>query len=61
MDWILLVTIKPRFNEPLFNAVVGITNDFLYPNNEEILCSCSFHTNQRKANSSCGDIYVAFC
>ena len=36
MDWILLVTVKPRFNEPLFNAVVGTTNDFLYPNSSKI-------------------------
>ena len=36
MDWILLVTVKPRVNESLFNAVVGITNDFLYPNSSKI-------------------------
>ena len=36
MDWILLVTVKPRVNKPLFNAVVGITNDFLYPNSSKI-------------------------
>ena len=35
-DWILLVTVKPRVNESLFNAVVGITNDFLYPNSSKI-------------------------
>ena len=36
MDWILLVTVKPRFNEPLFNAFVGITSDFLYRNSSKI-------------------------
>ena len=36
MDWILLVTVKPRVNESLFNAVVGITNDLLYPGSSKI-------------------------
>ena len=22
---------EPRFNEPLYNEVLGMTNDFLYP------------------------------
>ena len=26
-----LYTEKPRFNEPLYNEVLGITNDFLQP------------------------------
>ena len=28
---ILFVTVEPRFNEPLFNEVLDITNDFLQP------------------------------
>ena len=24
-------TVKPRFNEPLYNEVLGITNDILHP------------------------------
>ena len=28
--------VKPRFNEPLYNEVLGMTNDFLYPSNSEI-------------------------
>ena len=26
-----LTTVAPRFNEPLYNEVLGITNDFLQP------------------------------
>ena len=26
-------TVKPRYNEPLYNEVLGITNDFFYPSN----------------------------
>jgi len=26
-----LTTVKPRFNEPLFNEVLGITNDIFHP------------------------------
>ena len=29
-------TVEPRYNEPLYNEVLGITNDFLYPNNSKI-------------------------
>ena len=25
------ITVEPRFNEPLYSDVLGITNDFLYP------------------------------
>ena len=28
--------IEPRFNETLYNEVLGITNDFLYPSNSKI-------------------------
>ena len=24
-------TVEPLFNEPLYNEVLGVTNDFLYP------------------------------
>ena len=27
----LLSTVEPRYNEPLNNEVLGITNNFLYP------------------------------
>ena len=26
-----MFTVEPRFNEPLYNEVLGITNDFLQP------------------------------
>ena len=29
-------TVEPRYNEPLYNEVLGITNDFLYPNNSKM-------------------------
>ena len=29
-------TVEPRCNEPLYNEVLGITNDFLYPNNSKM-------------------------
>ena len=29
-------TVEPRYNETLYNEVLGITNDFLYPNNSKI-------------------------
>jgi len=29
--------VEPRYNEPLFNEVLGITNDFLFPGNEPSL------------------------
>ena len=30
-------TVEPRYNEPLYNEeVLGITNNFLYPNNRKI-------------------------
>ena len=29
-------TVEPRFTEPLYNEVLGITNDFLYPSNSKI-------------------------
>ena len=28
--------VEPRFTEPLYNEVLGITNDFLYPSNSKI-------------------------
>ena len=28
--------VEPRYNEPLHNEVLGITNDFLYPSNNKI-------------------------
>ena len=31
-------TMEPRYsNEPLYNAVLGIQNDFLYPSNSKII------------------------
>ena len=37
---------EPRFNEPLYNEVLGITNDFLYPSNSKIYAKepCSNET-----------------
>ena len=29
-------TVEPRYNEPLYNEVVDITNDFLFPSNSKI-------------------------
>ena len=29
--------VEPRYNEPLYNEVLGITNDFLFPGNEPSL------------------------
>ena len=29
-------TVEPRYSEPLYNEVFGITNDFLYPSNSKI-------------------------
>ena len=29
----LLLTVEPRFNEPLYNEVLGITNDIFQPSN----------------------------
>ena len=29
-------TAEPRYNEPLYNDVLGITNNFLYPSNSKI-------------------------
>ena len=30
---LLTITVEPRYNEPLYSEVLGITNDFLYPTN----------------------------
>ena len=32
----LLSTVEPRYNEPLYNEVLGAKNDFLYPSNGKI-------------------------
>ena len=29
-------TVEPRYNEPLYNEVLRLTNDFLYPSNSKI-------------------------
>ena len=29
-------TVEPRYKEPLYNEVLGITNDVLYPSNSKI-------------------------
>ena len=29
-------TVEPRYNEPLYNEVLRVTNDFLYPSNSKI-------------------------
>ena len=34
--WTRHFTVEPRYNEPLYNKVLGITNDFLYPSNSKI-------------------------
>ena len=38
-------TVKPQCNEPLYNEVLGITNDFLYPTNSKI-CGTGPRNNQ---------------
>ena len=30
---LLTITVEPRYNEPLYSEVLGITNDYLYPSN----------------------------
>ena len=35
-------TVKPRYIETLYNEVLGITNDFLYPSNSEIYAVKNF-------------------
>ena len=35
------VTVEPRYNKPLNDEVLGITNDFLYPSDSEILLLCT--------------------
>ena len=30
-------TVEPQYNEPVYNEVLGITNDFLYPSNSKII------------------------
>ena len=32
----IIITVEPRYNEPLCNKVLSITNDFLYPSNSNI-------------------------
>ena len=32
----LLSTVEPRYNEPLYNEVLGITDNFLYPSNSKM-------------------------
>ena len=32
----IIITVEPRYNEPLYNEVLGITNDILYPSNRKI-------------------------
>ena len=29
-------TVEPQYNEPLYNEVLGITNDFLYLSNSKV-------------------------
>ena len=36
------VTVEPRYNKPLNDEVLGITNDFLYPSDSEILLLCTW-------------------
>ena len=38
-SWIkanVIAEVEPRYNEPLFNEVLGITNDFLCPSSNKI-------------------------
>ena len=30
------ITVEPLYNEPLYNQVLTITSDFLYPRNDKI-------------------------
>ena len=32
----MLYAVEPRYNEPPYNKVLGITNNFLYPSNSKI-------------------------
>ena len=32
----IIITVEPRYNEPLYNEVLGITNDILYLSNRKI-------------------------
>ena len=34
------VTVEPQYNKPLNDEVLGITNDFLYLSDSEILLVC---------------------
>ena len=36
------VTVEPRYNKPLNDEVLGLTNDFLYPSDSEILLVCTW-------------------
>ena len=31
-----IYTVEPRYNEPLYNEVFGITKNFVYPSNSKI-------------------------
>ena len=31
-----IITVEPQYNEPLYNEVFSITNDFVYPSNSKI-------------------------
>ena len=37
---------RPRYNEPLFNEVLGITNNFLYPSNSKIFKKETLYSEQ---------------
>ena len=34
--FLLIIIVKTRYNEPLYNEVLGITNGFLYPSYSKI-------------------------
>ena len=34
--WLIGTTVEPRFNEPLYNEVLGLKNDIFQPSNSEM-------------------------
>ena len=32
-----IITVEPQYNEPLYNEVFSITNDFVYPSYDKII------------------------
>ena len=41
-----MFTVDPRYNEPLYNEVLGITNEFLSPSNNNKIYEKEFRKNE---------------